>query len=148
MSERESLPNDAKGWLEFVKNIDLKDHKKAAIGLGVVAAVGIGVGVYTAKNGKKFFIGYGDRRLQAKGLIGMGELEAQGTAISGVERPEVLEDDLHHDWFSMDAEDGFGYPGEQPEHAPKYLRAARKIADVFHDHFAAQQSDELPPHEQ
>lgn len=145
MGKSESIPSDPQGWLEYVKNIDLKDHKKAAIGVGIVAALGVGVGVYTAKNGKKFFIAYGDRHKQAKGYISVGEIESHGSALSAFDSEEAVTDTPQHDLFSMDAQEGFGYPGENPEDGSKYLNVAKKILPHLIERFSSSQDEQYPP---
>jgi hypothetical protein len=132
MSKEDS--QESQSWLDF------KEPKKVAIGLGALVAT-VGVGVFTVKNGKKIFIAHGDRRMEAKGLKSIGELEQGGTALSVVKSEEAFDKALGRDLFSMDKEDGFAYPQEDPQnvlgHGSKYLRAAKKIYEVLKDHLPA-----------
>lgn len=126
----------ARDWLDF------KDPKKVAYGLGALAAT-IGVGVIAVKGGKKLFIAYGDRRTQAKGLISMGVLEQQGSAVSTAEREGALEaEGVGRDLFGMDSEHGFSYPLENPADAAGYLDTAKKLWNLIKDHIPTAGDDQ------
>lgn len=137
MSRHDAINSkDSGNWLDF------KDPKKVAYGLGAVAAT-IGVGILTAKGGKKIFIAYADRRTRAKGLISMGVLEERGSALSAAREEGVLDDEkeVGRDLFSMDQEEGFAYPLEDSEASSKYLRTAKKLWELVKDHLPAAETD-------
>jgi|GEM_PF-2555850 len=132
------LPDSPNGWLELLSNIDYRNHKKAMLALGAAAAVGLGVGVYAIskkRGGGTFFVSHGDRHMQQKGVVSLGEIREHGVAVS-VPEDETALDGLagDHAVFSMDQE-GMSRPMVNEDGVPLHVNAIRKMVDLVRDQF-------------
>lgn len=140
------LPKDPKAWAEYLRKIDYKDHKKAMLGLGAAAAFGLGVGAYALSKkygGKTIFVSHGDRYREAKGTISIGISEENGVAVGVPTSEDSLEKvGSGREVFSMDPEEGFGFPLENADHVEKHTHALRRAADWLIDRFSSQEEPE------
>lgn len=141
MSEKDSgLPKDSAGWLEYLKNIDPRDHRKTMVALGAAAALGIGVGVYAIskkRGGGHFFIRFGDRRMQEHGIISAGEIRDHGPAVSFPTGEASRDSVAGKEIFAMD-DDGTVYPNVDEEDLSRYKRALNTARGWFIDHLTSQ----------
>ena len=119
------------------------------IGLGAAAAFGLGVGVYKiSKNrgGGTFFIRHGDRYMEKKGIISIGERVNFGAAAS------VPQDGASHDAlaaandpevFLMD-DAGVVRPFVDERTMPRYLQGLGRMRDIVMDEFRRRLGSEPP----
>lgn len=141
MSEQTpSLPKDPKGWAEYLTKLDYKDHKKTMVGIGAAAALGLGVGVYVISKkhgGGRFFVRYGDWRMEDKNVISVGESAEHGMAVGVPTNEEAIQKvGDGREIFSMGEEAGFQFPLENETHVAGYKRALEKVAGWMIDHFS------------
>jgi hypothetical protein len=127
-ADASSESNDPATLLERIKSIDYQNHTAAIISLGA-ASLALGVGVYALSkrgNAKEFFVAFGDRRLEKKGVISLGERVEHGMAVALPISAEAFAQLKDKDLFSMDRTDGFGFPLTNPEDLEKYTNSVRR----------------------
>ncbi len=137
-------PDDPATWRERLKDVDYNDHKAAVLAIGA-AAVALGVGVYTLskKHGEKQIrIGYGDRRMQAGGIISLVERTRQGgAAVSAATSAAALEAlGQTKDIFGMDDDEGISYPLERATDKSKHTKVLKKFGGWMMDVYAVRAS--------
>lgn len=145
------LPKDSKGWAEYLKNIDYRDHKKAMVGLGAAAAFGVGVGVYALskkRGGGNFFVRFGDRHWEEKGVISVGESVEGGAAVGlPISENALKRVGSGREIFSMERAEGsasyrFDYPAENEADVPHHTSVLRRFGGMLLDHFRPQETPE------
>jgi hypothetical protein len=125
------LPTDAKGWVKYVGEIDYRNHRKALLALGVVAAFGVGAGVVMHTRNKHIKVVHGSRQLEDDGIISVVELGEHGKLAAGLPTTEAATDE--DGMFVMD-ETGIAHPSREPLDEGK-VNTLRTIASSMLEHF-------------
>lgn len=140
MSSNESeLPKDAKGWADYVRNINYADHKKALLGLGIAAAFGIGAGAVVHAKHKKLKVDFADRWYEQKEVISVYERGEDGKIAAGLPKSEEAFEKVSGgpEFFIMD-EAGTARLNSDLEMDAQKEGTLRKIGGWFAEHFTSQ----------